>query len=52
MHVTGYRRTPPAGSGYLAKRVTDGKSKTEAIRCLKRSIAREVFAALPIPAAA
>ena len=36
---------------YLAKRVSDGKSKTEAIRCLKRYIAREVFAALPVPAA-
>lgn len=36
---------------YLAKRITDGKSKIEAIRCLKRYIAREVFAALPIPAA-
>ncbi len=35
---------------YLAKRITDGKSKIEAI-CLKRYIAREVFAALPIPAA-
>ncbi len=34
---------------YLAKRVSDGKSKTEAIRCLKRYIAREVFAALPVP---
>ena len=37
---------------YLTKRVSDGKSKTEAIRCLKRYIAREVFAALPIPARA
>ena len=36
---------------YLAKRVSDGKNKTEAIRCLKRYIAREVFAALPVPAA-
>ena len=36
---------------YLAKRVSDGKSKTEAIRCLKRYIAREVFDALPVPAA-
>jgi len=35
---------------YLARRVSDGKSKTEAIRCLKRYIAREVFAALPGPA--
>jgi len=29
----------------------DGKSKTEAVRCLKRYIAREVFDALPQPAA-
>jgi len=42
----------PRTKDYLAKRVTDGKSKTEAIRCLKRYIAREVFTALPIPAAA
>jgi len=34
---------------YLAKRVNNGKSKTETIRCLKRYIAREVFAALPVP---
>jgi len=34
---------------YLTKRVTGGKSKPEAIRCLKRYIAREVYAALPIP---
>jgi transposase len=37
---------------YIAKRVSEGKSKIEAIRCLKRYIAREVFAALPQPAAA
>ena len=36
---------------YLAKRVSDSKSKSEAIRCLKRYIAREVFAGLPVPAA-
>ena len=42
----------PRSKDYLAKRVTDGKSKTEAIRCLKRYIAREVFAALPIPTSA
>ena len=42
----------PHSKDYLAKRVTDGKSKTEAIRCLKRYIAREVFAALPIPTSA
>jgi len=33
---------------YLAKRISEGKSKPEAIRCLKRYIAREVFRALPI----
>lgn len=32
---------------YLERRVSEGKSKTEAIRCIKRYIAREVFAALP-----
>ena len=41
----------PRTKDYLAKRVKDGKSKTEAIRCLKRYIAREVFAALPTSAA-
>ena len=38
----------PRTKDYLAKRIKDGESKTEAIRCLKRYIAREVFAALPI----
>lgn len=32
---------------YLDRRTTEGKSKLEAIRCLKRYLAREVFAALP-----
>jgi transposase len=32
---------------YLARRLTEGKSKKEVIRCLKRFAAREVFAALP-----
>jgi transposase len=32
---------------YLAKRDNEGKSKTEAIRCLKRYVAREVFNAMP-----
>jgi len=31
---------------YLARRIPEGKSKKEAIRCLKRSVAREVFAVL------
>jgi transposase len=32
---------------YLARRLREGKTKKEAIRCLKRYVAREVFAALP-----
>jgi transposase len=32
---------------YLARRLREGKSKMEAIRCLKRYVAREVFAVLP-----
>jgi len=31
----------------MAKRVSEGKSKKEAMRCLKRYIAREVFNVLP-----
>ena len=34
---------------YVGKRKRDGKSKKEAIRCLKRYIAREVFRALRSP---
>ncbi len=31
---------------YMARRIAEGKTKTEAIRCLKRYVAREVFAVL------
>jgi len=31
---------------YMARRLTEGKTKKEVIRCLKRYLAREVFAAL------
>ncbi|MCL7659329.1 IS110 family transposase, partial [Klebsiella pneumoniae] len=31
---------------YVAKRVAEGHSKMEALRCLKRYIAREVFTLL------
>jgi transposase len=34
---------------YLTRRLAEGKSKNEIIRCLKRYIAREVFAALQPP---
>jgi transposase len=36
---------------YLARRTTQGLSKREIIRCLKRYVAREVFAALQAPTA-
>lgn len=39
--------TDPETRDYLAKRQAEGKTKSEAIRCLKRYIAREVFNALP-----
>jgi transposase len=32
---------------YLAKRTSEGKTKAEAIRCLKRYVAREIYRALP-----
>ena len=28
---------------YVARRVSEGKNKSEAIRCLKRYIAREIY---------
>jgi len=43
--------TDPDTRAYLARRTREGKTKTEAIRCIKRYIAREVFAALPQTAA-
>jgi transposase len=32
---------------YVAKRTAEGKSKAEIMRCLKRYVAREIYAALP-----
>ncbi|MDP9435484.1 MAG: IS110 family transposase [Actinomycetota bacterium] len=37
---------------YLDKRSKEGKSKTEAIRCLKRYVAREIYNAMPSTATA
>lgn len=37
---------------YVARRQSEGKTKSEAIRCLKRYIAREVYNALPFQAIA
>lgn len=39
----GRLRTDPRTKTYVAKRIAEGHSKLEAIRCLKRYIAREVF---------
>lgn len=38
-------------SEYVARRTSEGKSKREAIRCLKRYVAREVYRALMSPKA-
>jgi hypothetical protein len=35
---------------YVERRTAEGLSKKEIIRCLKRFVAREVFALLPEPA--
>ncbi|MCW2573607.1 MAG: Transposase [Frankiales bacterium] len=40
----------PATRAYLERRVKDGHTKKEAIRCLKRYVAREVFQLLPMTA--
>ncbi len=37
----------PATRHYLQRRCAEGKTKTEAIRCLKRYVAREIYAYLP-----
>ena len=38
----------PATRDYLERRTKDGKTKKEAIRCLKRYIAREIYELLPM----
>jgi hypothetical protein len=37
----------PRTRDYVQRRTTEGLSKREILRCLKRYIAREVFRALP-----
>jgi transposase len=34
---------------YLARRITEGKTRREAIRCLKRYLAREIYKILTTP---
>ncbi|GAA2796132.1 transposase [Crossiella cryophila] len=44
--VTRMRQHPPTRA-YLHRRTTEGLTKREIIRCLKRCVAREIFHALP-----
>lgn len=41
-------RSSEATKEYMARRIAEGKSKKEVIRCLKRYVAREVYAALTV----
>lgn len=43
-------RMDPATRAYMTRRLTEGKTKPEVMRCLKRYVVREIFAAIqPIP---
>jgi transposase len=42
-------RWHPPTIAYVERRTTEGRSKKEIIRCLKRFLAREIFALLPPP---
>jgi transposase len=41
--------SPPATRDYFARRLAEGKTKNEIMRCLKRYIAREIYHALHEP---
>jgi transposase len=41
--VLSLRRTDPATKSYIARRVSEGKSEREAVRCLKRYLARSLY---------
>jgi transposase len=41
--VLGLRRVDPETQAYIARRVSEGKSEREAVRCLKRYLARSLF---------
>lgn len=49
--VTSRMCTDGRTASYIARRISEGKSKREAMRCLKRYVAREVYKALLTPAA-
>ena len=42
----------PRAKRYIERRMKEGLSKREAMRCLKRYVARELFYLLPLPEAA
>jgi transposase len=44
-------RHDPRTQAYMARRLKEGKTKREVIRCLKRYLVREIYAALTNPAA-
>lgn len=51
--IVSRRKCDPATAAYVARRVSEGKSEREAIRCLKRYLARHLFRLLeaaPAPA--
>jgi transposase len=45
-------RWHPPTIAYVERRTTEGLSKREIIRCLKRYVAHEVYRLLPVPATA
>ena len=54
LHVVALNRLrrDPRTQGYVARRTAEGKTKKEAMRCLKRYIARETYRAILLDAAA
>ena len=54
LHVVALNRMrrDPRTQGYVARRTAEGKSKKEAMRCLKRYIARETYRAILLDAGA
>lgn len=51
IHVVSRMCTDERTSSYIARRISEGKTKREAMRCLKRYVAKEVYRALLAPTA-
>jgi transposase len=43
------RFSTPTTHDYLARRLTEGKTRREAIRCFKRYLAREIYQIITSP---